>query len=126
MATRSSPLNPKFVKSAISLLAAVGPPGLSPRLAMARAEVLWRLMSCGTEGATRRQLQRGLRSVSSADLRQILAGAQARGEIEALAVPSGPKGGRPTVRYRYVQRDTTAPTSAPTTLALAAKTPPTG
>jgi len=105
MTWRSDLFHPEFVRAAIGLLAAVGPPGLSPKLAMARAEVVWFLMNCGTEGATLRELRRRIRSVSPADLGQLIDDARARGEIEAVPVKSGPKGGRPTTRYRYVRRD---------------------
>jgi len=114
------------VQAAIGLLAAFAPPGLSAVEAAARARILWLIMDTGQTGITVREIQRAARSVPPGEVQRHVEDALARGSIESVAVVSGPRGGRPGVRYRFIRGDTTSPLSASTMDLLTAKTKQTG
>ena len=99
-----------FMDEAIDFWVAVAlarSPGLPRERLVAQAQVdchLVRLARQGDAGATLRDLQRRIRAVSAAELRDLVQAGVAAGRIEAIKVPSGPRGGRPTTKYQWAVR----------------------
>ena len=108
MPTRPGKLNAELAEATLGMLVALAPPGLSADEATARARVIMHVAQFRASGVTLRELERALRSVPSSIVRRVVAGACASRVIAAVQVSSGPRGGRPTVRYCLALGDTTA------------------
>jgi len=108
MMVHSTKLTSSFAEAAVDLLAALAPSGLTPDQARFRAEVLWHIARCGEVGTTLRELERALRSAPRDGLRRVVAVMESSGMVEAAPVPSGPRGGRPTIRFRLAVPDFTS------------------
>ena len=65
-----------------------------------------RILRClrrfGSDGATLRDVYKSLRGTKREKVEEALKQLVAMGEVEAIDVPPGEKGGRPTTRYRLV------------------------
>ena len=87
----------------IEMLMLLAPRGLTPSEARTRARLAWRVAQAGDVGATWRDIVRALRDVPVCELQRVFEGARSGGLIESLPVGPGPRGGRPTVRYRVAR-----------------------
>jgi hypothetical protein len=107
--SRATSLDEETIRLFVALQMQVSP-GLSRAEADARVRVHLHLGGRAHRregGASLRDLTRAIRSASPQAIRRALAHAQATGTIRAVAVPSGPWGGRPTTHYELAHGDKT-------------------